>query len=58
MMEYICVEVSNYSQIAEKTKEYLDKGWHLHTYQATGHADSDSSSHFLLFEKDSVSSNQ
>ena len=49
MKEYICVEVTHYSTIAEKIKEFLDKGWHLHTYQATGQAAL--ITHYLLFER-------
>lgn len=52
MKEYICVEVVNYPQISDVTKEYLENGWHLHTYQATGHESSNTTSHFLLFERD------
>ena len=52
MKEYVCVEVANYIQIAEKIKEYLENGWHLHTYQATGSETTRASTHYLLFERD------
>ncbi len=51
MKEYICVEVRHPLDVGVKIKEYLEKGWQLHTYQATGHESSDMNSHFLLFEK-------
>jgi hypothetical protein len=51
MKEYICVEVTHYSTIAEKIKEFLDKGWHLHTYQATGSTSPRDTTHYLLFER-------
>ena len=51
MKEYVCVEVSHYTQIVEKIKEYLENGWHLHTYQATVEIGLGTIVHFLLFEK-------
>jgi len=51
MKKYECVELTNYTQIAYTIKEYLENGWHLHTYQAVGHESTRSSTHYLLFEK-------
>jgi len=51
MKEYVCVEVTHYTQIAEKIKEFLEKGWHLNTYQATGSESTRASTHYLLFER-------
>ena len=58
MKEYVCIEVRGYQQVGEKIREYLENGWHLHTYQATGHESTNQNSHFLLFERDSAGSNQ
>lgn len=49
MNEYECVEVGHHKNIAAVTRDYLSKGWKLHSYQATGWgADV---KHYLLFEK-------
>jgi hypothetical protein len=50
MKEYECVQVDHHQEIASLIQEYIAKGWHLHTYQATGYGLL--ISHYLLFEKD------
>lgn len=52
MKEYVCIEVAGPWDVADSIQEKLKDGWHLHTYQATGHESSNSNSHFLLFERD------
>ncbi|MGB5926456.1 MAG: hypothetical protein WBH01_10315 [Dehalococcoidia bacterium] len=49
MKEYECVQVDHHKKIAEVIQEYIMKGWHLHTYQATGQGTT--VTHYLLFEK-------
>ena len=50
MKEYVCVQVGHHKKIADVIMEYIMKGWHLHTYQATG--EGAIIHHYLLFEKD------
>ena len=50
MKVYTCVQVNHHMEIAEKIREYMTKGWHLHTYQATGQGAL--VTHYLLFEKE------
>ncbi len=52
MKEYVCVEIPNPQIMAKAIHEFLEGGWTLHTYQATGHESSNSNSHFLLFERE------
>ncbi|MFB0568692.1 MAG: hypothetical protein ACETV0_03640 [Nitrososphaeria archaeon] len=49
MKEYECVQVSHHKNIGEVIEEYQGKGWHLHTYQVAGLAET----HYLLFERGS-----
>ena len=50
MKEYICVQVDHHKEIGKVIEEYQKKGWHLHTYQATGQATL--VNHYLLFERE------
>ena len=49
MKEYVCVQVNHHKNIAKVIQEHLIDGWHLHTYQATGHRGM--ITHYLLFER-------
>ena len=49
MPKYECVQVGHHKKIARVIEEYQQKGWHLHTYQATGFATM--IIHYLLFER-------
>jgi hypothetical protein len=53
MKKYECVLVNHHDKIADTIDRYQQKGWHLHTYQATlVDALTSSVNHYLLFEKD------
>lgn len=53
MKKYECVLVNHHDKIAGTIDSYQQKGWHLHTYQATlVDALTSSVNHYLLFEKD------
>ena len=47
LKEWDCVQV--YKDIGKVIEEWERKGWHLHTYQATGFGTD--VKHYLLFEK-------
>jgi uncharacterized membrane protein YcgQ (UPF0703/DUF1980 family) len=51
MKEYECVQVDNHTKIAGKIQEYIEKRWHLHTYQASTQGTLPIVVHYLLFEK-------
>jgi hypothetical protein len=53
MKEYECVEVKHRKEIARVIQEYIMKGWHLHTYQATCilQVPLKEVAHYLLFER-------
>ena len=50
MKQFVCVQVDNHKDIAITITEWQEKGWKLHTYQATGR--DIWIKHYLLFEKD------
>ena len=52
MKEYECVLVDHHKKVAGVIQDYISKGWHLHTYQATGPSTGMGTvNHYLLFEK-------
>ena len=53
LKEYECVEVKHHSDVGRTIKEWQEKGWRLHTYQATGTIGMAMAfvNHYLLFEK-------
>lgn len=50
MKEYECVEVGHHRDVGKTIREWLENGWHLHTYQATGR--DVWIKHYLLFERE------
>ncbi len=51
MKEFMCVQVGNHGDVGKTIAEWQNKGWKLHTYQATGR--DIWIKHYLLFEKGS-----
>jgi len=51
MKVYKCVEVKHHRNIDSVIEDYQNKGWHLHTYQATSIGIFPVVLHYLLFEK-------
>jgi len=49
MKEWICVQVDTHKDVGKTIEEWREKGWSLHTYQATGR--DIWIKHYLLFEK-------
>ncbi len=49
MKENECVESGHHKNIASVTRDYVSKGWRLHTYQATSWGTD--VKHYILFEK-------
>jgi hypothetical protein len=49
MKEWLCVQVDTHKDVGQIIEEWQKKGWHLHTYQATGR--DIWIKHYLLFEK-------
>ncbi len=36
MKEFMCVQLGNHGDVGKTISEWQNKGWKLHTYQATG----------------------
>lgn len=49
LKEYECIQVGHHKDVGITIKEWQKKGWHLHSYQATGYGMD--VKHYLLFEK-------
>jgi len=49
LKEWECVQVNHHKEIGKLIEEWEQKGWCLHTYQATGFGTD--VKHYLLFEK-------
>ena len=52
MKEWLCVQVVHHKRISKAIRDHQEKGWVLHTYEATGMGDT--IHHYLLFEKTST----
>jgi hypothetical protein len=49
LKEYICLQVNHHKDIPKAIADSQNRGWRLHTYQATGWGSD--VKHYLLFEK-------
>jgi len=49
LKEWECVQVNHHKDVAGTIMEMQEKGWSLHSYQATGQTTA--VSHYLLFER-------
>ena len=50
MEEWLCVQVVHHKRISKTIHEHQEKGWMLHTYEAT--ANDGTIYHYLLFTRD------
>ena len=46
MLEWLCVQVVHHKRIAKSIQDHQEKGWILHTYEATAND--------LLFARDTI----
>ena len=53
LKEYRCIQVGNHRDIADAIEEYQNRGWLLHTYQASSRGTFPEVLHYLLFERES-----
>ena len=49
LKEYACIQVNHHKEVPTVIADMQNKGWRLHTYQATGFGTD--VKHYLLFEK-------
>lgn len=49
MKEYECVQVGHLKDAGRTIDDWLQKGWRVHSYQATGYGTD--VEHYVLFEK-------
>ncbi|MDH5788024.1 MAG: hypothetical protein OEZ40_07030 [Candidatus Bathyarchaeota archaeon] len=49
LKEYACIQVNHHKEVPKTIAEMQNRGWRLHTYQATGYGTD--VKHYLLFEK-------
>jgi len=48
LKEWQCVQVGHHKDVGKVIAEWQEKGWRLHSYQATG--ERTAVNHYLLFE--------
>jgi len=53
LKEYECVQVGHHKDVGKTIEKWQNKGWRLHTYQATGYGMD--VKHYLLFERETAS---
>jgi hypothetical protein len=56
MKKWICVQVMNHHRVAQTIESHQEKGWTLHSYQATQSTQRNKGiiMHYLLFEQPST----
>jgi hypothetical protein len=53
LKEYECLQVGHHKDVGKTIEKWQNKGWILHTYQATGYGMD--VKHYLLFERETAS---
>jgi hypothetical protein len=53
LKEYECVQVNHHNLIGSTIKQWQERGWRLHSYQAAGiwQVTTGDVNHYLLFER-------